>query len=53
MTETSTQVELLEKIEDVGGVAQPLLQVVGLTQVTTAEAMEVPSAHPAIPQLFQ
>src|SRR6187455_2167386 len=32
MTETSTQVELLEKVEDVGGVAQPLLQVVGLTK---------------------
>ena len=32
MTETSPQVELLEKIEDVGGAAQPLLQVVGLTK---------------------
>jgi peptide/nickel transport system ATP-binding protein len=32
MNETATSVELLEPIEDVGGAAQPLLQVNGLTK---------------------
>src|SRR6476660_8602234 len=32
MSETSPSVELLQPIEDVGGVAQPLLQVAGLTK---------------------
>ncbi|MBR1200700.1 ATP-binding cassette domain-containing protein [Bradyrhizobium sp. AUGA SZCCT0158] len=32
MTETSPSVEVLEKVEDVGGAAQPLLQVSGLTK---------------------
>jgi peptide/nickel transport system ATP-binding protein len=32
MNEASPSVELLEKIEDVGGAAQPLLQVSGLTK---------------------
>src|SRR5919197_6357708 len=32
MSETSTSVELLEQVEDVGGAAQPLLQVTGLTK---------------------
>ena len=32
MSETSPSVELLEPIEDVGGAAQPLLQVTGLTK---------------------
>src|SRR5260221_10699349 len=32
MNQTSSSVELLEKIEDVGGAAQPLLQVAGLTK---------------------
>jgi len=32
MSETNTSVAMLEPIEDVGGVAQPLLQVNGLTK---------------------
>jgi peptide/nickel transport system ATP-binding protein len=32
MSETSPSVELLEPVEDVGGAAQPLLQVTGLTK---------------------
>src|SRR6185436_13126140 len=32
MSVTSPSVELLEKMEDIGGVAQPLLKVVGLTK---------------------
>src|SRR5881227_1913407 len=32
MSETSPSVELLEQVEDVGGAAQPLLQVEGLTK---------------------
>src|ERR687896_1127487 len=32
MGETSTSVELLEQVEDIGGAAQPLLQVAGLTK---------------------
>src|SRR4026208_350023 len=32
MTETNQSVELLEQVDDVGGAAQPLLQVTGLTK---------------------